>query len=64
MIFDRSMLILTRHNINHARQIKKALFGCNLKLWLVHVKYFLKNIYFLEMLFFGKVNIFKCLSVL
>ena len=34
------------------------------RLCLVHVKYFSKNIYFSEMLFFEKENIFKCLGVL
>ena len=32
-----------------------------LRLCLVHVKYFPKNIYFPKMLFSGKENIFKCL---
>ena len=32
-----------------------------LRLCLVHVKYFPENKYFLEMLFLGKENIFKCL---
>ena len=34
------------------------------RLCLVHVKYFLENIYFSEMLFFRKENIFKCFGVL
>ena len=34
------------------------------RLCLVAVKYFLENKYFLEMLFFGKENIFKCLVAL
>ena len=33
----------------------------SLRLCLVHVKYFPENIYFPEMLFMGKENIFKCL---
>ena len=36
----------------------------HLRLCLVHVKYFLENKYFPEMLFSGKENIFKCLIVL
>ena len=32
-----------------------------LRLCFVHVKYFLENKYFSEMLFSGKENIFKCL---
>ena len=32
-----------------------------LRLCLVHVKYFPENIYFSEMLFSGKENIFQCL---
>ena len=34
------------------------------RLCLVHVKYFPENMYFPEMLFSGKENIFKCLGVL
>ena len=34
---------------------------CPLGCVLVHVKYFPENIYFPEMLFSGKENIFKCL---
>ena len=42
---------------------EKNFFFFFLRLCLVSVKYFLENTYFLEMLFSGKENIFKCLVV-
>ena len=54
-------LALFGHLISNAKLLAETF--RSIRLCLVGVKYFPENIYFPEMLFSGKENIFKCLVV-